>query len=294
MDFRILDVLGFSGTGLAVTTGVLMLFWKADDAFSEEFSIALSQWLQRLTIDTPAIDWATAFSTVFDSVFGVSHFSWSCFLRSMVASTVAYVAIAALCASIGDAIYAGHIPSKLALFLHLLVMYVAYGFIVNTLVDYVSLLETRYVISRLAKRFNVRNAVAAVVVDLALTHVIYVTFFFAIFPLFAYTGFPKWIITLAEPFFYPWDVRSVEFPLASVPNVAVGLMATYATTLFTSAWLWLFVVGWMALRNAARFQLLLKALQFTLPIKTKPMRAIGEVAALATGLGFLLIGIIGF
>ena len=55
--------------------------------------------------------------------------------------------------------------------------------------------------------------------------------------------------------------------------------------------MWLFVTGWYVFRHAARFQMLLAALQWALPIKTKPMRAIGEVAALGTALAFVVLGV---
>ena len=45
--------------------------------------------------------------------------------------------------------------------------------------------------------------------------------------------------------------------------------------------------------NGSRFQRILAFLQFVLPVKTKPMRAIGEVAALVTALVFIVLGILG-
>ena len=96
MDFKILELLGFGGTGLATTAAVLALFWKADDAFSGELREALSKKLQGLQVDTKGVDWPQAFVRMFDRVFGKRHLTWKCFGRSCLASAMAVPTLAAV------------------------------------------------------------------------------------------------------------------------------------------------------------------------------------------------------
>ena len=67
----------------------------------------------------------------------------------------------------------------------------------------------------------------------------------------------------------------------------------FYTTFMTSIWIWLSVSGWLFVKYAANFQTVLRALQFALPIKTKPMRAIGEAAALVAVFIILIVGAFG-
>jgi hypothetical protein len=95
----------------------------------------------------------------------------------------------------------------------------------------------------------------------------------------------------------------LAFPTTVLPNIVIFIfpmqpyefliIVTYLTTLFTSVWVWVFIIGWAVVQNGSRFQIILRVLQFALPIKTKPMRAIGEVAALVTALAFIALAIFG-
>ena len=96
MDFTVLEFLGFGGTGVAMTLGVLALFWKADDAFSEEFRAALSKKLQHFEVDFEDVHWSTAFMKMFDGIFGEKHLTWRCFIRSSIASFLCFIAASSL------------------------------------------------------------------------------------------------------------------------------------------------------------------------------------------------------
>ena len=78
-----------------------------------------------------------------------------------------------------------------------------------------------------------------------------------------------------------------------IDNSILAVIILYVTTLFTSVWVWLYGIGWIIVYNGSRIQRILEILQFLLPIKIRPMRAIGEAAAIVTALFFVILGGLG-
>jgi hypothetical protein len=72
-----------------------------------------------------------------------------------------------------------------------------------------------------------------------------------------------------------------------------SVVALYVSTLFASMWIWLSALGWLLIRLSARAGALLGRLLAVLPVRTHPMRAIGEAAAMFFGLLFLVTGLLG-
>lgn len=292
---NLFELLGLGGTGCAVTLSVLGLFWNADKAFSEEFRLALSKQLQRLKIDTEGVNWPRAFAGVFDRIFGERHLTWICFFRSAIASAACYFIIAAVMLSLIELDPAGQsTQTKADIFYVLLVAFVLVGLTVNTLADYISLMETRYLINKMIKRPSKTFIVLALIADAVFTTAIYAISLTLV--VFVLLDVANYIIDDIAHSTLGIDRNIVDFVLfgQKFEGFFLVLIITFATTLFTSVWVWLCLLGWGFVRNAARFQTLLQALQFALPIKTSPMRAIGEIAATATALVFVALSLFSF
>jgi hypothetical protein len=290
-DLSFFELIGLGGTGLATTIAVLGLFWKADDAFSEEMREALARRLQRMEIDTSRINWPFTFAQILDSIFDSRLLSWRCFFRSCIASILSVTLLTGVCWSLGLIGEFTEAPSYLS--------FALLAVCLNLFPDYFSLIETRLLIKRVASNQSMLKVLAFLLIDIVLTTIIFLILgviflallFFGLH--FAQTGEIRfgpalgggiWVmmaaigtgLRLEQDFFEPFT----------------GGVFFYST-FFTSLWIWLFAFGWLFIINGSRFQKILAALQFALPIKTKPMRAIGEVAALLTALVFIVLGGLG-
>ena len=296
-DFNLVELLGFGGTGFAASLAVLGLFWKADDAFSDEFRDSLSNKLRRMKIETRQVNWPYSFSLIFDRIFGHDHLSRKCFGRSCIASFLAILLLLALNWSLHPNDFWNF---SLTTVWQVLVISIC----LNFLPDYLSLLETRWIIGVAMRHDSPFVKIILIAVDLVMTVIIFFVFgstltFFA-FVLLSYFG------AIPESIDFSLDgyltvtmsvYRNIEqggLYLQAAGGQAPSMGVYFYSTLFTSVWVWLFVAGWFVVRNGARFQKGLAVLQFTLPIKTKPMRSIGEVAAIVTALAFVVLGILGF
>ncbi len=292
------QLLGFGGTGFAVTLAVLALFWKADEAFSDEFREALSKKLQGMKVETESVNWPQSFARVFDHVFGERHLTWRCLFRSCLASALAVLSLLLIQYSLHPwevvKLSADDVGG-------LLLAAVCFNF----LPDFVSLLETRLVLRFVADRRPTPHTILfMIIIDLVSTIAIFI-----ILGICATLGLVAMYVFLNEESLNLSALSVDYFEMAAkfltqIWNTGIYLepgVAGYASigvflysTLFTSAWLWLFLIGWGFVRYGTGVQRVLGALQFALPIKTKPIRAIGEVAAVTTAIAFVVLGILGF
>jgi hypothetical protein len=93
------------------------------------------------------LGFATLFRDAFDAVFGAQHLTWRCFKRSCLASyaTVGFLTVLWL------ALFAEDIKFVNPTLFEIL-LWIAMVLFINILPDYVSLLKTRYVISRMRRQ----------------------------------------------------------------------------------------------------------------------------------------------
>jgi hypothetical protein len=295
-NFDLFGLLGFGGTGFFATLAVLGLFWKADDAFSDELRDAFSNKLQGLKIDTEGVNWPRAFMQMFDQVFGDRHLTVRCFIRSTIASTVCYfVVLFSMLPFITVNNDIQLFKTKFEYVITMISFFPVFGITINALGDYISLLESRAIIRIISKNASIYRSMIFLFLDVIITTGIY---FIMYMTAFAVISQPV-LLEFLNKMLYEY----LAFPTTVLPNIVIFIfpmqpyefliIVTYLTTLFTSVWVWVFIIGWAVVQNGSRFQIILRVLQFALPIKTKPMRAIGEVAALVTALAFIALAIFG-
>ena len=83
------NLLVIIGAGLGIGGAVAAFFWKAEEVVSQEAKDSISKWLRRLDMPKSLSDWPSQFVALFDRMFGRRHWSWRCFIRSMLASWAA-------------------------------------------------------------------------------------------------------------------------------------------------------------------------------------------------------------
>ncbi len=142
------------GTYLAVCGFIYKLFEKGDSLINEEAKGQLKNWILNLKAPEKMQNWPSMFANWFDRVFGDKHLSWKCFFRSCLASLAAVVLVTLIWVALRPQeialVFRGfwHAPSELGLIQLILLYFLA----LNLLPDYISLLETRYIIRLMAKR----------------------------------------------------------------------------------------------------------------------------------------------
>ena len=117
--------------------------------------------------------WVQSFSDLFDSLFGKRHLTWRCFYRSCVASTVVailtwiFIILTGNSAFVLGARFAvrhiSHLDAATIWFLGAMLLFV------NYIPDYVSLLETRFLLSIAHSIKTYKGMTCLLLIDLCLT-----------------------------------------------------------------------------------------------------------------------------
>jgi hypothetical protein len=290
------------GAGVTIFVSVNLLFFKSDDFFSKEFKEDVS--LRLLCLEPPdsASSWPELFGRVFDRIFKKRSktndkqlpewrlfISWRTFLLSSVASFLAVVVVVII----------GQTTGLLATDLQELEFEEMYKFafwalVLNVAPDYLSLIETRFLLRWLRGPLSLPKLVGFISIDIVATAVVFLLF----------TPFLLWLIiallggshslmhiyeflllgfeTIARPnveigFFRP-GVEKGSLVLLAAPALPFGVF--FCSTFFTSVWLWLFGLSHLVITLASRTGPLLRIVKYVLPIDDRPFRSIGFVAGL--------------
>ncbi len=275
---ELLEELGAVGVGILLAISVAGLFWKLDDAIAERPRNALSRLLQRLSIEPPHPNLPAIVAAAFDRIFGEKHFSKRCFFMSCLFSILAVAALTAIYLQVNDywarRFWAFRMSGEeLAVF-----ALMTFGF--NLIPDYLSLLETRVIVGAMSRTRKASALVGYLFMDLILTYVIFITLsgFFWIIAVIYWNSMQLELSFVVQHYADYFTIILSEKPLAFVGDASFLAIFLYSTY-FTSVWVWLTALGWWAIRVMAKAPPLLKAMQYLLPIDERPLRSIGEVAA---------------
>ncbi len=273
------------GIGAVFPAALLCLFCKSDKWLQKEFKHWLSNYLLGIQISSKTDNIWIQFIRVFDRFFGANRFHWKFFLRSCQMST------ASVCIMI-FIWYVVHPDDVFILFVVMktlgftpTVVFILALFPINFVPDYISLIETRFLINLLSSKK------APIAIILLLDLIFTSTIFLLVLPIVASS-----IIIFAggNPANYSVSkIFSAVFPegilLLPAGNSAFTIGILFYSTFFTSIWLWVYVSGIFTIRLLAQMAPLIKFLQWALPIKREPMCCIGVVAFLpATLIGCLI------
>mgnify|MGYP005851515725 CR=1 FL=1 len=191
---------------------------------------SVSRWMRGEQTDET---WATNFTTLFDAIFGQRHLSLRCFATS---TLVSLVTVCALWVGLGT--LAGLGPRLTSL--EKLWQVVLLGLVVNALADYLSLLETRWLLGWLARPRPVWLQALVLLVDLAVTAAIIWGALWAVQAL-GLTG-----LILGEG----------RDGLAEVVGLFSPLTVYFYSSFVTSLWTWGFILSSWLMRGLARLRLL--------------------------------------
>lgn len=239
----------------------------------------VSLWLRNVKTADFTSTLPGTFAILFDSVFGVRHLTWYCFIRSSIASFSAF--------SVLFFIWAVLRPSQLIAFLETLISsegrwLIPFGLfmplvLVNLIPDYLSLLETRILIGWMGRGSTASRIFIGLLLDLLATGLI------AFVAIVIYLGLQRTYV-VPDADYALWS--SIKQVVSDFPNMGLILSASegkmsaglfFYSTFMTSVWLWFYVVGSLAAKAATHFDLGIVGLRSILDIETKPLRSVGFI-----------------
>lgn len=236
------------GFSFAVATGFYGgMVWFGRNHLLEEYKDNLSLWMWGEYEST----WSEQFCNMFDAVFGSQHLSWRCFLRSSVASVLSVILLYTMLAKILNVMNGRALPEQGIGDLNLWKV-VLIGAAINIFPDYLSLLETRWLIKHFEKVHSITGQLAVLFVD-------------AIF-----TGSIIWLGINVFQFLRGADVLSAVEMLALFSVFSLFFYSTF----LTSVWVWLYCLSTSLMRLFSR-----TPLRNILPLGTKPVEQIALMGA---------------
>ena len=218
---------------------------SVEDAVGLEYKEKLSKGLRGVQ-ERPVDDWVYDFGRVFDKIYGKNHLSLRCFLTSTLVSILSFMIIALVW--IGQDVLWLDVQNAFI-----------YALILNVIPDYISLLETRWLLG--VKRIPM---VIKLIIDVILSYILLAV---SVFGIAWATGYQS--ADAFEFFTSSLFLMDITFEDPETPSfIEVCFFATI-TSYTTSIWLWLHGFAHMMVRFLYPFK--------WLEVEEKPLRAVGVV-----------------
>ena len=163
MTFQIPSIITYVIAWASTIAGIWFLFEKAEDTISKQSRDSLSAWINNFNLGQVTPKWTSHFVTVFDQVFTKYHFSFRCFLRSCVASSVISLIVFLIWKSQHEDIYKYYLEN--GTFLKAAIGGITGIIIFNWIPDYISLLETRYVLNFMSNSKSIVKIILLLILD---------------------------------------------------------------------------------------------------------------------------------
>ncbi|MBI4378601.1 MAG: hypothetical protein HY578_05830 [Nitrospinae bacterium] len=285
------------------------LFSRAEEVVNPNIKSQISRSLQNLDPAKQIASWPEQLVEIFDSIFGKRHLSWQCFRYSCLASLVSVLIVTLLWWTLRPLQFkvfweSGALPDAL-----LSVYLVAVA--INLIPDYLSLIETRWLIKMIGKAPRTPRIIAFLGMDIILNALISLTFI-------AFSLVVVYIVKIIFPTFSklpdygPTSIRSLMFRVVehnftlqdywlwlthflrnSIPLTTdiVGEPSPgiwFYSTFFTSVWAWLYALASFFVKLGEQLNIGLKWFRGVFDIENKPLRSLGMIAILLITLLYLV------
>ena len=254
----------------------LTLFLQAERWLSPQSKALVSSWF--LPIHAGAsVSVGEAFRNIFESVFGIRHFSLFCLRRSLLVSFASYILVSAI-------IFQVHPDSQLPSSYVAAVGLTTQVMIGNGIIDYVSLLKTRLLLKEASG--GTFSTLILVLLDFVLTPAVFlVTFYIIVVVASLLAG-----ITGTSSALNAWIDSGTD--QQSVSAIAWIGWSSFATTFSSSLWLWAVLVFTPLSRLFVWSGPSATGLGRLLQVEMQPIAALGYlIAFFLTAIGVIWMGI---
>ncbi len=253
-------------TAFAIYMGICAIVWvgfvRLEPLLKEDTRKKIANWVSGSKHGDADNRWPATFGVVFDRVFTEKHLSWGCFWRSSVASVLAVVLMTAILSVVNSSV-----RNELWGDPRVIVAIGVGSGIFNLFPDYLSLLETRFVLRRMAKGgAGLFKLLGWLIFDAVVTLGIITTAVLAL------------VLILGGDL-----VDVVEFIVPSLLSI-FGVQNVFAlwgiflySTFFTSVWVWLYAFSGIAVRLVYRAKGIQTFVDKHLDVATRPLSVMGVV-----------------
>ncbi|WP_089725733.1 hypothetical protein [Candidatus Thiosymbion oneisti] len=270
----------------SITGGVIALFSLAEKVTQDSAKERVSAWLKNIKMPASTDNWAAEFGRMFDAIFGERHLSIRCFLASSVASVLSVVIISILIANImPNEIKEAMLRAIENSYGSLIGGYLILVGLVNLLPDYVSLLETRLVISIIGSSDKPSTIAVAILLDAFATLLIWLISILLFSTLLAWLFLEpnSWWSAIQIIWEELLGLSSIELPIDYL------LITLAGSTYFTSVWIWLYLAGGGAVKLYYFLTSKTKLFFSFLDLERRPFLSLGFAACILITILFAIL-----
>jgi len=278
------DPLAFLGTWITIIVGLVSLFQKGGEAMTAQSQDLVRDWLLRTDRSDQLSNWPDSFKSLFDAVFTEHHFSWTCFYRSALASAIVVTVFLLGMVGFGattlrdialeapDSIFIGFLLG------------IGLVVVVNSVLDYISLFQTRRVIEYMARTSSTAAHFGLLILDAILTAGILVL---------GIGGTQVTLVTLGGGLEDTTILRALFIIMPEILyNLVVeggnALRAMVFSTFLTSIWIWLYAIAGVAMRSTVPLFRGVDWMSEFFDVEDRPVQALGLMLAVLTTGVFLV------
>lgn len=266
-----------------ITSGLWFLFDIAEKSLSDTSRQQLRE-IFKFDAGSALKSLPSSFASLFDYIFGDNHWTPKCLAASTLFSFVGVLVITSLALSLDllNINAFGSLMEWLPAFLLIFVTGIAY----NVIPDYVSLLETRWLVGKVQAT---KNLVLVLLLDLVLSFVLFIVWVWLLFVV------PPLLLDITNP-----PVLTLEWVLGMMTftGTDTGKGNSFTTggvfgiffysTFITSIWLWLYAIAVLISRVLLKMNSGLGHVLKATDVETQPFRSLGFVSVLLVSILFLL------
>ena len=227
-----------------------VIFTRLEGVLQPDTRLSIARWVRGTATDAASPSWSMLFVQLFDRVFTDRHLSWRCFWRSCLASfgaalVMAVVAIAANDGFLRSAALPGSVLVQAPLFVGVALFGAS---VINLVPDYLSLLETRWVLRYLTKTDRAIATGLSLVADAVLTFLIFIVWAVLLTTLMGGWQDDPTAFDVGEQLSILWCVVGMPWGACAGDEDSIFLGIYLYTTFVTSLWIWLHLAAKLATR----------------------------------------------
>lgn len=275
--------------------GIWALFNAIESSVNSDLRKRTSNWLKTSAIkryEENILDTPIYFLETFKSVFGDKTLSWKCLKRSFIASTLFIMLVLIAYLNNNSLIHLEWTSFKeltdlIISYSALGTTYFSLGLIANLIPDYISLFETRWILSK-AVGVTIKKLLILLIVDVILTGLISLLGIFILLALlfFYQGGNIQDFVSSFRTEFLSIIISTIDFKAFGRTDFSLGIF--FYASYFTSIWFYMFLTSTILVRIISTLGYKGERLLSFLDIDQEPFNALGFVMIIFISIIFIL------
>lgn len=286
MNLEIPSLLAYLVAAASSAAAFYVLFDQAEQALTEEGRRRISRWVLSVGDPESLQKGVASFAATIDLLVGPSSISAKGFTLSVIGSALTLLSAAAIIAAVNPGLYI--FPSDVAA---ITALFLLIPLVIT--VNYLSFLETRFVLVKAAKSNRAIRIAVLLLVDAASSAALGLIPFLTLIAL---------KLSVLDSWTFDWTlfVQNLVYGgliIGDAPNSGPRLLPVYlicfVSVFFTSIWLYAYLVARMFVSILIITGLNTRALSPYIDFHNKPLKALGLMAMLLTIGGFGVMALVG-